>query len=114
MRLLIPTQALLTLVFVGAVWIHVVLRGPYGGNSKPTEPGFLQWWYDLPGHFEFNLILLQLAYPLFWWFTRKQPWPPFWRVLRVVHLIGALIVLLLVLFFFLFAWIMDMEGGWRS
>lgn len=114
MRLLIPAQALLTALFIGAVWIHIVLRGAYGSNSRPTEPGFLQWWHDLPGHMEFNLILLQVLYPLFWWLTRKQPWPRFWRVVRMVHLIGALAVASLIVLFFLFAWMMEMEGGWRS
>lgn len=114
MRLLIALQALLTIVFAGAVWLHLVLRGPFGANERPTEPGFLQWWYDTPGHVEFNFILLQLLYPLFWWFTRKQPWPRFWRVVRTIHLIAALAVVLLVVLFFVFFGLMYLEGGWRS
>ena len=114
MRILIAIQALLTGVFIGALWLHVILRGAYGGIPRPAEPGFLQWWYDLPGHFEFNFILLQLAYPLFWWFTRKKPWPMVWRVVRMVHLIAALAVVAIVAFFFLFMWLMEREGGWRS
>lgn len=114
MRILIAIQALLTGVFIWALGLHVVLRGAYGGIPRPAEPGFLQGWYDLPGHFEFNFILLQLGYPLFWWFTRKKPWPGFWRVVRMVHLVAALGVVLLVAAFLLFSWVMEREGGWRQ
>ncbi len=114
MRILVSLQALLTLIFIVAVWLHMILRGPFGTQAKPSEPGFLQMWYELPGHFEFNLILLQILYPLFWIFTRRRAWPKFWRGVRTVHLIASLAVVALVIFFFLFSWIMEKEGGWRT
>ncbi len=114
MRILIPVQAVLTSIFIGAVWLHVVLRCPKGDQERPIEPGLLKIWYDLPGHFEFNLILFQVLYPLFWLLTRRCAWPKFWRVIRTVHLIASLAVVALVIFFFLFSWIMEKEGGWRT
>ncbi len=53
------------------------------------------WAFDLG----FNLVALQITYPLFWWLTRNMGWTGSWRASRTLHalLVGAVILLLLVL-----------------
>ncbi len=87
----------LLLAFVGclvlALWLWWQLEHLLSG-FPPAEPGFLKWWYDLEGQPELDLFLVQLGYPLFWWFTRGSAWTGFWGWLRSAHLIAVVALLL--------------------
>lgn len=72
----------------------------FGLSTDGTS--FLKWWHDLEGQPELDLFLLQVGYPLFWWFTRKPAWTGFWGWLRKVHLI-AVVALVLALLLMLLA-----------
>ena len=98
-----PVLRLILLVFVACFWLGLWLWWQIVhllSGFPPTEPGFLRWWYDLEGQPELDLFLLQLGYPVFWWFTRKPAWTGFWGWLRKAHGIAliALVVALLLLF----------------
>lgn len=83
----------LLLAFTGCLllglWLWWELQHVRSGYP-PMEPGFLKWWSDLEGQPELDLFLLQLGYPVFWWFTRKHPWSGFWGGLRKAHLIAVI------------------------
>ena len=53
------------------------------------------WAFD----FSFNLVAVQVTYPVFWWFTRGMTWTGAWRALRTTHVIvvGSVIALFLIL-----------------
>lgn len=106
-----PVLRLILLVFVASFclglwlwWQLHLLRSGY----PPTEPGFLKWWHDLEGQPELDLFLLQLGYPVFWWFTRKLAWTGFWGWLRKVH--GLAVIVLVVALLLLFMATPDVSG----
>jgi hypothetical protein len=74
----------------------------------PMEPGFLKWWYELEGQPELDLFLVQIGYPVFWWFTRQQEWTGFWAVWRMAQLIA--VIALLLVFGLLFLATPDVSG----
>jgi len=94
----------LLVLFIACLWLGlwlwwqlVFLRS----GLPPLEPGFLRWWSDLEGQPELDLFLLQLGYPVFWWFTRKPAWTGFWGWLRKAHLITVFGLVVLVFLMFL-------------
>lgn len=92
------------LAFVGclvlALWLWWELQHIRSG-CPPDEPGFLKWWYDLEGQPELDLFLIQLGYPVFWWFTRNPAWTGSWGWLRKAHGIAAIYLVLALLLLFL-------------
>lgn len=81
-----------------------------GHGMPPQEEGFVRWWSQLDGQPEFHLLLVQLLYPLFWWLSRKAPWPVFWRYWRNLHLV--LVVLLVLATSLLWLATPDLGGNW--
>ena len=87
-------QLLFTLAPIGGFWLWWVLD--HVGHGLRPEGGFLRWWHDLEGQPEFFLLFAQLAYPLFWWLSRKVAWTGIWRTWRTIHLWLVLLLLLAV------------------
>jgi hypothetical protein len=89
-------------------WLWWVLE--HVGHGYPPEAGFLRWWHELDGQPEFDLLLVQMAYPLYWWLSRKLPWSPFWRIWRRTQL--ALVLLLFLVVGLAFLATPDLGGHW--
>jgi hypothetical protein len=99
---------LFSVALVGGFFIWWMLFHVW--NSYSPDDGFLRWWYELDGQPEFYLLEVQLAYPVYWWLSRKMNWGPFWYWWRMVHL---WLVTLLILATGL-AWLAtpDLGGHW--
>lgn len=107
-RLSTLLQVLFTTALVGGFWIWWVLD--HVGHGIRPESGFLLWWHELEGQPEFHLLLGQLAYPIYWWFTRSIAWSAFWLTWRVMHL--ALVLLLILATGLLWLATPDLGGHW--
>ncbi len=107
MGLLRLLLALFITVFCFGLWLWWQLEFQRLG-FPPTEPGFLHWWHDLEGQPELDLFLLQLGYPVFWWFTRKPAWTGLWGWLRKAH--GIALIALVLGLFLLFLATPDVSG----
>jgi hypothetical protein len=101
-------QVLFTVALVGGFWIWWVLD--HVGHGYRPEAGFLRWWHDLEGQPEFHLLIAQLAYPVYWWLTRKLNWSPFWHWWRMVNL--WLVILLFLSSALLLLATPDLGGHW--
>lgn len=99
---------LFTAALLSGFWLWWMLD--HVGHGYPPESGFLRWWHDLGGQPEFLLLLAQLAYLPYWWFTRRSPWSRFWRIWRDVQL--ALVLLLLLSVGIGFLATPDLGGHW--
>lgn len=106
--LLMLLQILFTTALIGGFWLWWQLQHVLSGY--PPNGGFLLWWHELGGQFELTLLEVQMLYPILWWFTRKQPWSPFWRAWRNTHL--ALVFLLLLVTGLAFLATPDLSGNW--
>ena len=98
---------LYALCFWLGLWLWWELQHVRSG-FPPEGPGFLKWWHHVEGQPELNLFLLQLGYPLFWWFTRKPAWTGIWGWLRKAH--GIAVVVLVVALLLLFLATPDVSG----
>jgi hypothetical protein len=101
-------QLAFTVSLLGGFWIWWMLFHVW--NGYPPDGGFLLWWHDLGEQLEFHLLEAQLAYPLYWWLSRKQTWSNFWRTWRMIHL--ALVLLLLLATGLAWLATPDLGGHW--
>ena len=101
-------QVLFTVALVGGFWLWWVLD--HVGHGHRPESGFLRWWHELDGQPEFYLLIGQLAYPVYWWLSRKLRWSAFWSTWRATHL--ALVLLLLLLTGLMWLATPDLGGHW--
>lgn len=62
------------------------------GHGIRPESGFVRWWHELDGQPEFYLLWVQLAYAVYWRFSRNLPWTWFRRGWRTVHLVLVIIL----------------------
>lgn len=108
MRLLKLLQILVSVSLIGGLWLWWTLH--HVGHGYPPEGGLLRWWHSLEGQPEFHLLFAQLAYPLYWWLSRKLPWSAFWRAWRNAHL--ALVILLVLATGLALLATPDMGGYW--
>lgn len=102
-------QVLFSVALTGGFYLWWMLDHT-GHGLRPHEESFLRWWHGLEGQPEFELLLVQVLYPLLWWLSRKLPWPPFWRAWRNVHL--ALVLLLVLATGWLWLATPDLGGHW--
>lgn len=109
MWLLYLVQTLFSAAFSLGFYLWWVLEH-VGHGYPPEQEGFLRWWHGLNGQPEFHLLMAQLLYPLFWWLSRKAPWPVFWRYWRNLHLV--LVVLLVLATSLLWLATPDLGGNW--
>jgi hypothetical protein len=108
MHVLRLLQVLVSGALVGGFWLWWVLD--HVGHGIRPESGFLRWWHELDGQPEFYLLLVQLAYPVYWWFSRNLPWTRFWRGWRTVHFV--LVVILYAMTGLLWLATPDLGGHW--